>query len=258
MSEKPTFSHLITQKLTMTNQLSTKPEIKFGCPAADHILMNRFYTVGYSYYFRQAKWALEIVDPDKKDLDEVERLNNFRPDFRIPKQFRADLSDYTGSGYDRGHLVASANLNDENIQNSETFLLSNMSPQTPAFNRRKWRQLETAVRKLDQKQKVLETYVITGPIFDYEKPIKMIGKSDKNGVSIPVPSHFFKCILAEEINGKLKMWAFEMANTLLRAKLEKYLVSTNYIEKRTGIKLWDNLTGPEIEKEKKRVRKIWI
>jgi endonuclease G, mitochondrial len=112
-------------------------ETRYGLPAADQVLVNRFFTTGYSYYFRQAKWALEIVDPDKKDLDEVERLNNFRPDFRILKRFRADLTDYSKSGFDRGHLVASANQNDEKLQNSETFLLSNMSPQTPAFNRKK-------------------------------------------------------------------------------------------------------------------------
>jgi endonuclease G len=150
----------------MSNKNSFKPETRYGCPAADQVLFNRFYTVGYSYYFRQAKWALEIVDPDKKDLDEVERLDNFRPDFRVPKRFRADLSDYRRSGFDRGHLVASANQLDENIQNSETFLLSNMSPQTPSFNRQIWRRLESAVRRLDAKDRVLETYVITGPIMN--------------------------------------------------------------------------------------------
>lgn len=241
----------------MSGHPALQPETRYGCPAADHILVNRFYTVGYSYYFRQAKWALEIVDPDKKDLDNVERLDNFRPDFRIPKNFRADLSDYSGSGYDRGHLVASANLNDEHIQNSETFLLSNMCPQTPAFNRQKWRDLESSVRLLDDNKKVLETYVITGPIFDFNKKISMIGTNDKNGNKIPVPSHFFKCILTEEINGKLKMWAFEMENASLSGDLNEYQVTTSYIEQRTGILLWGNLTGPKIEKEKNKVRKIW-
>ncbi len=143
--------NLIIKELIMLDLYSLKPEARYGCPAADQVLINRFYIVGYSYYFRQAKWALEIVDPDKKDLEEVERLDNFRPDFRIPKRFRADLSDYAGSGFDRGHLVASADLNDENIQNSETFLLSNMSPQAPRLNQRIWRQLETSVRRLDKK-----------------------------------------------------------------------------------------------------------
>lgn len=241
----------------MTNAPSFKPETRYGCPSADQVLFNRFYTVGYSYYFRQAKWALEIVDPDKKDLEKVERLNNFRPDFRIPKRFRADLSDYSGTGFDRGHLVSSANLNDELIQNSETFLLSNMSPQTPAFNRNKWRQLEAAVRKLDSSPKVLETYVITGPMFDFDKKIKMIGHNDKNGIKIPVPSHFFKCILTEELNGKIKMWSFEMKNASLSDELGDYIVSESYIERRAGLVLWGNLTGPEIDKEKKKKRKMW-
>ncbi len=211
----------------MSNDSVAKPELRYGCPAADQILPNRFYTVGYSYYFRQAKWALEIVDPDKKDIDEVERLDNFRPDYRIPKRFRADLSDYRSSGYDRGHLVASANQDDEHIQNSETFLLSNMSPQAPRFNRSKWKQLEAAVRKLDQNKKILETYVISGPIFDFYESIKMIGENDRNGTKVPVPSHFFKCILTEDIKGKLKMWAFEMKNAALPKKIEFFRVTTS-------------------------------
>ena len=241
----------------MFESISAKPELRYGCPAADQILTNRFYTVGYSYYFRQAKWALEIVDPDKKDIDEVARLNNFRPDYRVPKRFRADLSDYSGSGYDRGHLVSSANQDDENIQNSETFLLSNMSPQAPNFNRKKWKELESAVRILDKQENVLETYVITGPIFDFSKAVELIGENDDNGIRIPVPSHFYKCVLVEEISGRLKMWAFEMENKALDKPLEDYRVSTSYIEQRAGILLWDNLRGSEVEKEKRSTHAIW-
>ena len=241
----------------MQDVFSFKPETRYGCPPADHILVNRYYIAGYSYYFRQAKWALEIVDPDKSIMGDVQRLNNFRPDFRVPIRFRADLSDYRHSGFDRGHLIASENMNDQTIQNSETFLLSNMSPQTPDFNRQKWRQLEHAVRKLDQTEDVLETYVITGPIFDFSVPIRLIGENDTNGIRIPVPSHFFKCILAEVKSGKLKMWAFEMENADLNENLADYRVTTAYVEQRAGIFLWDKLTGPEVEKEKNRMRDMW-
>ena len=99
---------------------SLRSETRYGMPAADQILFNRFYVLGYSYHFRQGKWALEIVDPDKTD---VVRADNFRPDYRIPEMFRANLADYAGSGYDRGHLVASANQRELDTQNSETFLL---------------------------------------------------------------------------------------------------------------------------------------
>ena len=55
-------------------------------PAADEVLFNRHYVLGYSYFFRQEKWALEIVDSEKSD---VERIDNFRPDDGVPEMFRA-------------------------------------------------------------------------------------------------------------------------------------------------------------------------
>jgi len=60
---------------------------------------------------------------------------------------------FVGSGFDRGHLVASANHTELLLQNSETFLLSNMSPQHEDLNRRKWVDLEKAIRKLNKNKK---------------------------------------------------------------------------------------------------------
>jgi endonuclease G len=53
------------------------------------------------------------------------------------------------------------------------------------------------------------------------------------------------------------MWAFEMKNGALSEELAAYQVTTSYIEQRAGMLIWGNLTGPEIEKEKKKVRRIW-
>jgi len=233
-------------------------EMRYGAPSADQILFNRFFTVGYSYYFRQAKWALEIVDPQRKFIKEdVERLDNFRSDQRIPWHFRPGLKDYRRSKFDRGHLVPSANQNSSDIQNSETFLLSNMSPQRPNFNRQIWRNLESAVRDLNDKSSILETYVITGPVFDYVEKIQTIGSKDKFGIDVPIPSHFYKSILAEQKNGQFKIWTFEMANKKLSGKLESYLVPTIYVEQRIGGLLWNNLNGYKIYLQKKKVSKMW-
>lgn len=238
----------------MINIPSLRPETRYGIPAADHILFNRHYVVGYSYYFRQAKWALEIVDPDMMML---ERADNFRPDYRIPEMFRADLADYEGSGFDRGHLVASANQNEVVIQNSETFLLSNMCPQKPQFNRGIWKQLETAVRALDAQEDIYETYVISGPIFDFDTPVARIGTQDGNGVSLPVPNAFFKSVLTEDRRGNLNMWSFVLPNEESDKPLESFLVSTTMVERLSGIFLWDRLIGQKIDQEKKSVRRMW-
>lgn len=231
-----------------------RSETRYGMPAADQVVINRHYTLGYSYYFRQAKWALEIVDPDKTD---VQRADNFRPDFRIPERFRADLADYEKSGFDRGHLVASANQSATEIQNSETFLLSNMSPQKPDFNRGIWKQLEDAVRQLDAQSKILETYVICGPIFNFDVPVMTISPMGENGNTLPIPHAYFKSVLTEDDRGKLHMWSFLIPNEGTKEPLESFLVPTRKIERYSGFLLWERLFGKEIDKEKNNVRAMW-
>jgi endonuclease G, mitochondrial len=235
------------------NLPNLRRETRYGMPAADHIMFNRHYVLGYSYYFRQAKWALEIVDPDSV----VDRANNFRPDYRIPEMFRADLVDYPGSGYDRGHLVASANQIETDLQNSETFLLSNMSPQKPQFNRFIWSELEAEVRKLDARPKILETYVICGPVFYFDQTVEMIGADDSNKVSIPVPHAYFKSVLTENHKGALHMWSFVLPNKKISESLDTFLVPTTHVEKLAGIKLWERLVGRKIDREKSKIRKMW-
>ncbi len=232
---------------------SFRNETRYGMPAADQIMFNRFFVVGYSYYFRQAKWTLEIVDPDTG----VERHDNFRPDFRVPPMFRADLVDFEGSGFDRGHLVASANQRELLVQNSETFLLSNMSPQVPGLNRRGWRKLEEAVRALQNKPKIYETYVVSGPMFYFDQAVEVIGASDDNEVSIPVPHAFFKSVLAENDKGKLHMWSFILPNKGSNADIADFRVPTIEVERKAGIELWHELGGKEILREKSRVRAMW-
>jgi len=233
---------------------SLKRETRYGMPAADQILFNRHYVLGYSYYFRQAKWALEIVDPDKTD---VKRADNFRPDYRIPQMFRADLADYSGSSFDRGHLVASANQREVEIQNSETFLLSNMSPQEPQFNRQIWKKLEEAVRELDAKTNIYETYVICGPIFDFNKAVTTIGSEDDNGVTLPVPHSYFKSVLTENNRGTLNMWSFIIPNKASSQPLEDFRVPTTQVENYSGLFIWEGLVGEKIGKEKNKIRKMW-
>lgn len=197
-------------------------------------MFNRHYVLGYSYYFRQAKWALEIIDPDNPGL---ERVDNFRSDYRIPEMFRADLADYKNSGYDRGHLAASADQRETELQNSETLLLSNASPQKGEFNRQIWKELEAAVRDLCAKPKVLETYVICGPIFYFDRPVESIGADDSNEVTIPIPHAYFKSVLTENNRGTLKMWSFVLPNEALSQSLDEFQVSIDLVEKLAGVKL---------------------
>ena len=226
---------------------SLRPETRYGTPVADQLLFNREYIVGYSYLFRQARFAMEVIGPKNKPIAIKNRVDSFRPDLRVPEKFRADLVDFKGSGFDRGHLVSSADRRATTLQNSETFLLTNMSPQHPDLNRRVWRILEDKIR--DLAREFVEVFVMCGPLFDVGKKIEVIGKDP---TKIPVPHSYFKTILAEKVSGELGLWSFIFENKKSKRELGEHLVSTTEIETRAGLLLWDRLRGADIERMKTR------
>ena len=244
----------------MNNPFQIQRELRYGAPVCDEILTGRFYTIGYSWYFRQPKWVLEIINSNAHIvpiLEKIERINNFRADIRIPRRFRAGLEAYKGSGYDRGHLVSSANQINEAIQNSETFLLSNMSPQKPELNRQLWRILEEKVRELDKREDILETYVLTAPVFYFNIAIDTIGNEDDLGITVPVPHAFIKSVLAEDIKGRLSLWTFLLRNEELTGSIEDYLINTYDAEQLVGGRFWDRISGSDIHDQKKNITPIW-
>ena len=242
----------------MSDPFQIQPELRYGAPVCDEILTGRYFTIGYSWYFRQAKWTLEIINRNDYILSEVERKDHFRADTRIPKRFRAGLGAYKGSGFDRGHLVASANQDIQEIQNSETFLLSNMSPQRGDFNRQIWSKLEGEIRKLNDRRSILETYVLTAPVFYFGEAVETIGNpNEKYGIDVPVPHAFIKSVLTENKRGKHKLWTFEMKNKKLEGNIEDYLVSTYDAEQLVGGRFWDRISGGDLHEMKKKPIKIW-
>ena len=78
----------------------------------------------------------------------------------------AKPSDYVKSGYDRGHLCPAGDMTQSVEAMSETFYMSNMSPQVPGFNRGIWKSLEEQVRKWGKEEQI---HVVTGPVFENEK-----------------------------------------------------------------------------------------
>ncbi|MBQ4875229.1 MAG: DNA/RNA non-specific endonuclease [Rickettsiaceae bacterium H1] len=190
-------------------------------------------------------------------MKEFGRIGTFRPDYRIPEMFQADLANYKDSGYDRGHLAASSDQQETKFQNSETFLLSNTCPQKPNFNRILWRELEYAIKDLDKREEILKTYVVSGPIFCFEDSIKFIGLQDKSNIGIPIPSAFFKSMLTEDIKGRLNIWSFIMPNKESNKSPSEFRVPTKKVERYAGIKLWSTLQGSKIEKDKETVKDMW-
>ena len=155
----------------------------------------------------------------------AKRQNDFRADPAVAPQCQAQLADYAGNPYDRGHMAAAAN-NTQNPQiMSESFFLSNMVPQVPNNNRGIWRILELQVRD-SVRGTGQDLYVISGAIFDqgYTK----IG----NGVG--VPTRLFKIIINKATGN---VTAFLMPNSAIPpADLPKYRTTLQAVEQASGMR----------------------
>ena len=154
------------------------------------VLCNTFYATVFDEAHNAAIFSTEVY---QQKSEKVERKNDFHADKRLKNSPTPD--DYTSTGYDRGHLTPAADAsNDE--QMSDTFLMTNMTPQEPTVNRTPWRLLEVKVRDGSYR------YVITGAIYSY--PAKTVGKH-----AVPVPVSYYKLIYTTD--GKVQ--AYEAENT---------------------------------------------
>ncbi|MBT5989964.1 MAG: DNA/RNA non-specific endonuclease, partial [Bacteroidetes bacterium] len=138
----------------------------------------------YNERHEQANWVMYVLTKEEL-LGTEKRKDNFRTDPEILTG-SASLKDYKSSGYDRGHLAPAADMKWSKEVMSESFFMSNMSPQKPYFNRGVWKKLEEHVRKLVlQNDSIL---VITGPVF--KDNIEIIGENE-----VTVPGYYFKVLV---------------------------------------------------------------
>lgn len=124
----------------------------------------------------------------RADLDgarAIPRRGEFHAEDQLPEGERAELSDYTRSGFDRGHMAPSGDMPDMESQ-QESFTLANMVPQVGDANRGLWEGVESAVRSLTDRQG--ELYVVTGPVFQGTRLRQLRGR-------VLVPTHTFKAVL---------------------------------------------------------------
>lgn len=199
----------------------------------DAIVEHQFYTLKYNEKTEQPDWVAYTLKKVNLDNSKFKRTDNFREDPDV-KTKSAALADYKGSGYDRGHLAPAADFSWTKEGMSESFYMSNMSPQQPGFNRGIWKKLEERVR--DWARSNNEIYVVTGPIF--------LGKGEKIGKNkVVVPDQYYKVIL--ELNGKeIKGIGFILSNEKSSKDLRAFAMSIDEVEKATGLDFFPGIPDP--------------
>ena len=183
--------------------------------------------------------AYELTSSEAKGVEP--RYNNFDKDYEV--EGCPHPSDYTGSGYDRGHMAPAADMKWDKQAMKESCTMTNICPQNGKLNRGMWNKLEDSIHKWAQRDSSI--VVVCGPILGEKK--KYI-KGD--GMKIAVPEGFFKVILANRLP-QPRAIGFVMPNKTCGGQLEDYAMSIDEVEKLTGFDFFSILPD-NVENELER------
>lgn len=226
-------SEALPQPLPAAEELATP---RMTTPRKEQIIHHIGYTVSYNENLRLPNWvAYELTREETKG--NTKRTNRFITD-PLVKGMIATNADYTRSGYDKGHMAPAADMKWSSVAMKESFYFSNMCPQHPELNRRKWKDLEEKIRDWAIADSAI--IIICGPIV--EKTSRKIGKNQ-----ITVPQKFFKVILSP-FTSSPKAIGFLFRNERSIAPLSTYAISVDSIEVLTGMDFFSSLPD-ELENE---------
>lgn len=203
------------------------------------IVQHKYYALSYVEEFEVPEWVAFELTSERLNMPWVSRTNNFRPDPKVETK-SASPDDYRHTKYDRGHLCAAADMAFSRESMSETFYMSNMTPQRPGFNKGIWRELEELNRNWAKRFKHL--YVITGPVLS-EKVKFWIGPNQ-----VAVPEAFYRVILDIREPEK-KGIAFIIPNEVTEERLDGFATSIDEVEEITGIDFFHELLAPDLEEK---------
>ena len=181
-----------------------------------------------------ASWDLTAADANGA----VDRQDSFAADTNLPPNFHTvGTGDYSGSGYDRGHLCPSADRTDTTNHNDLTFLMSNMMPQAPDNNRITWGNFEDYCRAQVQSASSYELLIICGPS-------GFAGAKINTNGYVSIPSYTWKIVVVvppgvgaatNRINATNRVIAIKVPNTNgVSSTWQNFITSAAQIEVDTG------------------------
>src|ERR1051325_4081386 len=169
--------------------LSRHPTLGIPSPAStsdpnNFLSVKSGYVVAYNGSRKVPNWVSWQLNTSY--LGSVARQDDFRPDDTFPaSEPQASLADYSGSGYDRGHMCPSADRTLTVAANSQTFFLTNMVPQAANNNQGPWAVMENDLRTIARTGK--ELFIISGGTFS--------ASSNAIGSGVVVPDKTFKVVV---------------------------------------------------------------
>lgn len=238
-----------TPTVTPTPPPSSSVHLTMGNPSnavtntlypTNYLMEKSQYVLSYNRDKGEPNWTSWHLA--STDLGSAARQDDFRPDTTLPAGwYQVKGTDYSGSGYDRGHMCPSGDRTSSAANNSATFLMTNMIPQAPTNNQQTWANMENYLRSLvtgsnDELYIISGGYGVSGYIAGgnvavptYTWKVVMVLPSGTNDVSRVTTSTRLIAVFIPNNNSVVSDW-------------KQYRVSVDYVESMTGYNFFSNVS----------------
>jgi len=232
----------------------------------NYLMIKPYYALAYNNSKGTANWVSWRVVA--ADLGDAPRQPSFSTDTDLPAGFvRISHKDYTGSGFDRGHLCPHADRDATAAMSASTFVMTNIIPQAPNVNEKAWARLENYCRRQVRRRHHL--YIIAGPTGIGGRGLEGYKETIANG-KVTVPAACWKIIVIvpeagggddlAKISADTRTIAIVMPNdnTQVDDQWAEYRTSVAEIERRTGYRFFDRLPAEVAAALKQKVDRTRI
>ena len=239
----PPAGHDPSEHMVMGNPNGATADVSFP---DNYLMMKLQYALSYNNSRRIPNWTSWHLDSTWRGS--AARQDDYRNDTSLPPGFNQVLAtDYSGSGFDRGHMCPSADRTSSIPDNSATFLMTNMIPQAPGNNQGPWAVLENDLRALLAND---EVYIVSGGAG--------IGGTGSGGgttnvlpTGVTVPAITWKVALVlpigdndvSRVDNNTRTIAVIMPNidSIRSDQWQKYLATVDQVEALTGYNFYSNV-----------------
>ncbi|MCX6538217.1 MAG: DNA/RNA non-specific endonuclease [Acidobacteria bacterium] len=225
-----------------------------GSDPSNYLMEKPEFALSYNKDLGRPNWVSWHLSDEW--IGTLTRVDTFRPDPQVPPDwYRVQSFDFSGSGFDRGHMAPNADRDKETSIpiNQATFLMSNMVAQAPGANQGPWTKFESYLRTLVEQQD--ELYIVSGPA-------GVGGTGSLDGVTttlagrhVTVPSATWKVALVlpkasgddlSRVSCSTQTIAVIMPNqhSIGSDPWQNYLTTVDAVEALTGYNFFSNLPEP--------------
>lgn len=227
----------------------------------NYLMRKPYFALAYNNAAGTPNWvSWSLTDAD---LGAAPRVD-FYPDTTLAGGFkRVTPRDYSGSGFDRGHMCPHSDRAATPEASKATFVMSNMVPQAPHLNQQAWADFEDYCRTL-VKRKPRALYIVTGPSGQGGEGTNGRAETIAGG-KVTVPAKCWKVVLAVEngtgsadditkVSSSSRTIAVVMPNDqTVGHGWAKYRTSVTEVEALSGYKFFDRVPPSVIDPLKAKV-----